>query len=196
MPVASKIIKTDSVIVLANHMNEFGELNFESKARAAKAVEIFNKREISKIVTCGWAYRDDSDIKIADAFKSHIANTLGVNSNKIITELNSRDTVGDAYFTKINLALPLNWKSLCVVTSDYHVMRTQEIFNFIYGKNFLIEVIGVNVFHDKSILCSELVSTNVFRDTFLGVNMGDNLEILKRLRTLHPFYNGQIFSRI
>jgi uncharacterized SAM-binding protein YcdF (DUF218 family) len=196
MTTTSNAIKNDAVIVLANQMDENGLLNSESKARANKAVEILNEREISHIVTCGWAYRNDSDIKIADAFKSYIVNSLGVNPSKVITELNSRDTVGDAYFTKINLALSLNWKNLCVVTSDYHVKRTKEIFSFIYGNEFSVEVYGASVVHDISILSNELASINAFRDTFLGVTMGNNIEILKRLKERHPFYNGQVYSRI
>ena len=107
-----------------------------------------------------------------------------------------RDTVGDAYFTKINMALSLNWKNLCVVTSDYHVKRTKEILSFIYGNCFSVEVYGASVVHDISILGNELASIDAFRDTFLGVTMGNNIEILKRLRERHPFYNGQVYSRI
>lgn len=196
MTTTSNAIKNDAVIVLANQMDENGLLNSESKARANKAVQIFNEYEISHIVTCGWNYRNDSEIKIADAFKSYIVNSLGVNPSKVITELNSRDTVGDAYFTKINIALSLNWKNLCVVTSDYHVNRTQEIFSFIYGNDFSVEVYGASVVHDISILSNELASTYAFRDTFLGVANGNNTEILKRLRDRHPFYNGQVYSKI
>jgi uncharacterized SAM-binding protein YcdF (DUF218 family) len=196
MITTSNAIKKDAVIVLANQMDQNGLLNSESKARANKAVEILNELDISNIVTCGWNYRNDSDIKIADAFKSYIVNSLGVNPSKVITELNSRDTVGDAYFTKINLALSLNWKNLCVVTSDYHVKRTQEIFSFIYGNDFSVEVYGASVDHDSSILSNELVSTYSFRDTFFGITKGNNSEILNRLRERHPFYNGQVYNKI
>jgi uncharacterized SAM-binding protein YcdF (DUF218 family) len=189
-------IKNDAVIVLAHQMDENGLLNSESKARANKAVEILKEREISHIVTCGWAYRDDSDITIADSFKCYIVNSLGINPNKVITELNSRDTVGDAFFTKINLALLLNWKSLCVVTSDYHVKRAQEIFSFIYGNDISLEVYGVSVVHDVSIISNELNSIEAFRETFLGVTMGNNIEILKRLKECHPFYNGKVYKKI
>lgn len=196
MSITSRIIKTDAVIVLANQMNKKGLLNFESKARANKAVEILNGLEIPNIVTCGWAYRKDSDVKIADAFKSYIIDSLGVNPNKVITELNSRDTVGDAYFTKINLALIFNWKRLCVVTSDYHVDRAQEIFNFIYGSNFIVEVFGTNILQDNSILSRELASTEAFRKTFSGITIGNDSEIFERLRESHPFYNGEVYSKI
>jgi uncharacterized SAM-binding protein YcdF (DUF218 family) len=177
-------------------MNEKGMLNYESKARAKKAVAILNERGISNIVTCGWAYRNDSDIKIADAFKSYIVKSLDIDPDKVITELNSRDTVGDAYFTKIHLALMLNWRNLCVVTSKYHVERTQEIFNFIYGNNFSVEVVGVDIVHDNSIISKEIASINAFRDTFLEVSAGNNIEIFERLRERHPFYNGQVYSKI
>ena len=96
----------------------------------------------------------------------------------------------------LSLALSLNWKSLCIVTSNYHVKRTQEIFSFIYGKDFSVEVYGASVSYDISILSNELASTNTFRDTFLGVTEGDNIEILKRLRERHPFYNGHVYGRI
>jgi hypothetical protein len=182
--------------VLANQMSERGVLNSESKARANKAVEIFNHRGISNIVTCGWAYRSDCNIKIADAFKSFIVNSLGVDPNKVITELTSRDTVGDAYFTKIHMALMLNWKDLCVVTSNYHVKRTQEIFNFIYGDGFSVEVYGVDIVHDNSVISHEIASIDAFRNTFLNVGAGNNIEIIERLRERHPFYNGQVYSKI
>ena len=196
MIINSTASKPDAVIVLANQMDINGVLNFESKARAQKAVDILKEQEISKIVTCGWAYRNDSDIRIADAIKDYIENQLGIDSQKIITELNSRDTVGDAYFTKTNLALPLDWKRIIVVTSDYHVRRTLEIFKFVYGANFVIDVIGVTVNHDKIILQNEISSTNAFRDTFIGVDIGNHGQILERLRERHPFYNGEIYRRI
>jgi uncharacterized SAM-binding protein YcdF (DUF218 family) len=196
MTLTSRAIKTDAVIVLANQMSERGVLNSESKARANKAVEIFNHRGISNIVTCGWAYRSDCNIKIADAFKSYIVNSLGVDPNKVITELTSRDTVGDAYFTKIHMALMLNWKDLCVVTSNYHVKRTQEIFNFIYGDGFSVEVYGVDIVHDNSVISHEIASIDAFRNTFLNVGAGNNIEIIERLRERHPFYNGQVYSKI
>jgi uncharacterized SAM-binding protein YcdF (DUF218 family) len=196
MTITAKTNKPDVVIVLANQMDINGVLNLESKARAEKAVVLLKEQEIPKIVTCGWAYRSDSNIRIADAFKTYIVDNLGINPQKIITEINSRDTVGDAYFTKINLALALGWKKIWVVTSDYHVPRAQEIFNFIYGTDFEIAVIGAAVSKDDSILRNEVASTHAFRQTFLGVEIGNHSQIIARLRERHPFYNGQVYSRI
>lgn len=177
-------------------MDKNGFLNFESKSRAAKAVEIFNEYEISYIVTCGWAYRSDSNIKIAEAFKTYLVDEMGVNPGKVITEVNSRDTVGDAFFTKVNHASRLNWRSVCVVTSNYHVARTNEIFNFIYGDDYSVEVVGTPIDYDESTLNHEIASMDAFKKTFTGVTMGSNAEILERLRERHPFYNGKVYSKI
>lgn len=189
-------IKPDAVIVLANQMDINGILNNESKARAVMAVKIFNEKSAKCLVTCGWAYRDDTNIKIADAFKSFIVDELGISSDQVVTELSSRDTVGDAFFTKINLALSSSWKRICIVTSNYHVARTQEIFNFIYGNDYLIDVIGTAVSTDNTVLSNEISSTEAFRDTFSDVEMGNDGQVLERLRERHPFYNGEIYKQI
>ena len=186
----------DAIIVLANHMDANGVLNLESIARAKKAVEIFNEKNIPYLVTSGWAYRKDSEIKIAVAFKHYLVENLHVNPKKILTELNSRDTVGDAFFTKINLAVPLSWKKICVVTSNYHVERANEIFNLIYGNKFLINTYGADVIHDDSVVNNELSSINIFRKTFLGVEIGNDNQILSRLQEAHPFYNGRFYDKI
>jgi uncharacterized SAM-binding protein YcdF (DUF218 family) len=189
-------IISDAVIVLSNQMNIDGVLNDESKARAIKAVKVFKESSNGALVTCGWNYRNDTNIKIADSFKQYITVELGVDPSKVITEPNSRDTVGDAYFTKVNLAKSHFWKKIIVITSDYHVMRTKEIFNFIYGDNFLVEVIGASIDINNSNFEKEFNSLKAFRKTFLGINAGDDEEILRVLRERHPFYNGTIYKAI
>ena len=191
-----KPLSADAVIVLANQMDANGILNFESIARANMAVKLLNTGNIPHIVTCGWAYRRETKINIADAFKEYLIDRLSVDSNKILTEINSRDTVGDAIFTKINLANNLSWRKILVVTSNYHVRRTEEIFNFIYGNNFSVNVFGVDVDFSNSTLDNELASTEAFRKTFFGIEKGKDDEIFKRLYEKHPFYNGAIYNAI
>ncbi len=186
----------DAVIVLANLMDEKGVLNFESAARAARSVEVLRERSGNALVTCGWAYLKGCEISIADAFKDHIVSQFDVLPEMIIAERNSRDTVGDAYFTKMSLAKPRGWKSICVVTSDYHVKRTKVIFDFIYGDAFKIEVLGAEVPCSDETSLNEFKSLEAFKTTFDGVQRGNDAMILDRLRHRHPFYNGEVYSRI
>ena len=177
-------------------MHADGSLNIESALRAKKAAETYQQLQASFLVTCGWNYRKDLNLTIAEAFKKYIISNFSVPPKNILTENLSRDTVGDAYFTKIKLAIPNKWMNICVVTSYYHVERTREIFNFVYGDNYKIDVIGANVTSNMQIMDNELSSLNAFRSTFLGVRKGNDAEILNTLRSKHPFYNGVIYDQI
>lgn len=191
----------DAVVVLANLMDAQGRLNDESARRAAKAATLFRACGAAVLVTTGWAYRPDSPLPIADAFRQHLIRHHAIPAERIVADPNARDTVGDAYFTKIGLARPRGWKHVMVVTSDYHVARSQEIFNFIYGPGFTIEAVGAEIAKDGAsdtiaVAASEQASLDAFRRTFAGITPGDDDAIGERLRRCHPFYNGDIHPRL
>ena len=194
--VISNLNKIDAVIVLANYMDCCGVLNDESKARAVRAVEIFKDKKASALLTSGWAYRSDNHIPIAEVIKQYIISNFLINPDCIFADPNSRDTVGDAYFTKINFAIPFQWRHILVVTSNYHVERAQEIFDFIYGDNFIIKICAVEIDFSELTMEKEISSLEAFRRTFSGVKRENNSEIFSRLRYSHPFYNGFLLDKI
>ena len=126
-----------AIIVLGNRINKSGKPNRESSSRMDVAIEAFYQKKAPYIITCGWAYRDDSSISIADAMKTYAVQKK-VPEHVIFTEANSRDTVGDAYFTKTNIVSKNYWNKLLIVTSEYHAIRAYAIFKYIYGKEFLM----------------------------------------------------------
>lgn len=184
----------NAIIVLANSMDAGGNLNSETLARLSTAVDRLRAEEALLIVTCGWAYRSDSDICIGDAMASHAEFAMGIPKSKIISETTSRDTVGDAVFTKRNLANPRGWQNIIVVTSAYHSARTREVFSFIYGRK--IDVVSAASEDTLLLRESEAKSIDAFRDTFSGVMPGDDEAIFDRLTSTHPFYNGEVYPRI
>lgn len=185
----------DAIIILSNEMGSDGTLNQESIARANYAIRLTDKLNPQFIITSGWAYRQDSLIDIADAVKAYLIK-CGLNSEKIITDSNSRDTVGDAFFSRVNIVEPLKLNKICVVTSNYHVPRTQKIFNFIYGSGFSIDVVGAKVDVTSDIVRKEMSSSRKFKQTFQGVKTGNIKEIYTALRSRHPFYNGEVHEKI
>jgi len=185
----------DCIITLANEMDKECQLNPESVARIRLGVEYFFQNTQSILITCGWNYRKDTETPIGNVMKN-FAIELGVPKNNIITELNSRDTVGDAFFTKVNIIEKRLCKDILVVTSDYHVDRTNVIFNFIYGPNYKIHVIGAQGFFNQDKQIQENDSLNAFYKTFKNVEIGNNLNIFTALTMHHPFYNGKIHPKV
>ena len=59
---------------------------------------------------------------------------LGVPATKLLKETSSYDTVGNAYFSATIHAWPLGWRNIAVVTSAFHMPRTQEIFKQVFQR--------------------------------------------------------------
>ena len=184
----------DAVIALANQMDAAGRLNEESMSRLTLACDLVKSGRAPLLVTCGWDYRDDSDLVIADVMAEWAMRHLGMDASHILTEPQSRDTVGDAVFTKRSLANRFGWNSILVVTSAYHVERTKEIFAFVYGRP--VDVRGAPGPDDTALAMSEARFLAAFRSTFAGVAPGDDEAIYTRLRTAHPFYNGEVYPAL
>ena len=185
----------DCIIVLANEMDKEGNLNDETISRINLAYKLFLCNKSSYLITCGWDYRIDSSLFIGNVMKE-FALKLGVPDKKIISEINSRDTVGDAFFTKHNIIKKRGWKNLLVVTSNYHVDRTLKIFKFIYGVDYNFKVFGAKGFDSYKKLITEKKSIKSFKETFKNINEGDDINIFKNLIHKHPYYNGLNYPKI
>jgi hypothetical protein len=57
----------------------------------------------------------------------------GVPQQRILEETASYDTIGNAYFSLVIHVVPRNFRQLLVITSAFHMPRTQAIFKWIYG---------------------------------------------------------------
>ena len=177
-------------------MDKMGKLNKESSSRMDIAIEAFHENRAPYVITCGWAYRRDSPIAIADAMKKYAIEIGRIPSGSIITERNSKDTVGDAVFTKKYIAAKREWKNILVATSDYHAPRANEIFNFVYGKRYSIEIIVALTNTTEEQLETEKKSVNAFHETFKDIKAGEDAAIYERLCEKHPYYNGLVHPKI
>jgi uncharacterized SAM-binding protein YcdF (DUF218 family) len=174
--------KYHAIIVLANLMDRDGLLNAESRGRVDTAVQAYRDKLAPVVVCCGWAYRDDCPIAIADAMVEYARGRAVA-----IPERRPRDTVGDAAFT-YEFANPV------VVTSAYHAARAAEIFSFARGRT--IDVISAPSADTPELRASEARSLEAFHRTFAGVRPGDRTGFVSRLQDAHPFYNGEVYPRL
>ena len=179
-------------------MNSIGQLNDESKDRADKAAKMFFSKKNIMIITSGWAYRKDTNITVADALRIYLNRVHSIPINKIYCQHNSRDTVGDALFSHFYVKKNFPTSKIIVITSDYHVERTKKIFEFVYGKTYIIEVVGVETSIDKKNIykLSEKKSLEAFIQTFKNIKAGDISNISERLSEKHPYYNGEKYAKL
>ena len=186
-------------VVLANLMSSKGVLNNETKARLDLARKLDSESKSEIIFLCGWAYRPDCSITIADAMKDYLSGHSSGFENRIVCQKFSRDTVGDAVFTclyLLELFEDLSSVDLHVITSDYHARRTKEVFTFVFGNSPFISVHSSPTLNGNGFASKELDSLEAFRKTFSTSSSGDLHSIYLSLRNNHPFYNGLVHPQI
>lgn len=180
-------------IVLANLMDKNGELNKESKKRVDELIRVIGIQKNKNIFFCGWAYREDSDKTIASAQKKYFESNHRL-QHKIFLIEDSRDTVGDAVFSRILIDNLSGIDVINVITSDYHIERTSIIFNFVFGKTYKIKMISAKTDMPKNYIATEKESMRKFQETFSGIMDGDIDKISSTMYEKHPFYNGEVYK--
>ncbi len=185
------------IYVLSRYMNSNKILCKETKLRANFAIKLALKKNIKTIITSGWAYRQDTSMPIGKVVGKFISDKIHNSNIKVFSDINSRDTVGDALFIKEKL-VNLNCSKLIVVTSDYHVVRTKLIFESFLNHLTKIKVVGVTSDFklNKKILLNEKNSIIAFKNTFKNIDFKNNKEVFEKLLKEHPFYNGDIYTKL
>lgn len=111
----------------------------------------------------------------AQAMKEY-ALSLGINKNKIIKEEKSKDTIGNAYFTK----QIIKNNTFLVITSDFHKERVEYIFEKVFKRK--IKVIGV-----KTGLTERFVKDQAIL-TFTELLLNDVSDFKEFIYKFHPGY--------
>jgi uncharacterized SAM-binding protein YcdF (DUF218 family) len=64
---------------------------------------------------------------------AHYLTERSISPDRILPETCSLDTIGNAYFARVIHTDPLGLRSLRIVTSAFHMARTEAIFNWVFG---------------------------------------------------------------
>jgi hypothetical protein len=59
----------------------------------------------------------------------------GVGPNRILIEACSYDTIGNAYFSRVVHVIPSRFQRVLVITSEFHMPRTEVVFRWVYSLN-------------------------------------------------------------
>lgn len=171
------------LILLSNDFDYNLQLNEISKIRANYAYSYYNEGD--KIFTLGWKGKFSKE-SISIEMKKYLMKNYELPNNLIIPISESRDTVGDAFFSRLYInKLDLVYRKLKVVTSDWHLPRVEYIFNTIFP-NDQIEYHGIHT--PGGDIIKEKQSLEIYKETFKGVDFNNFDEIKQRLFSKHKLY--------
>jgi uncharacterized SAM-binding protein YcdF (DUF218 family) len=127
----------DAVLIAGGGVREGGVLPDHVAARFDRALEVAGDA-IFVPLSAGTPYRppplDGRGFPILEARAG--ADYLvrrGVDPRRIAIEESSYDTIGNAYFSRVIHAIPRGFRRILVITSAFHMPRTEAIFRWVYG---------------------------------------------------------------
>ena len=160
-------------------------INNETKLRSYLGYKLFKKNDL--ILTLGWNGGKKTK-SISEKVKKHLIAKFDLPSNNIISIPFSKDTVGDAFFSReYLLTQKIPFKSIIVITSDWHLKRSRIIFNAIYNNDPKLMFCKINSKKPKYV--NEESSLKAFYKTFEYTNFKDFEDVKKTIFSKHPLYN-------
>ena len=131
--------KLDLIIVLAGGLTEKGQLHEWVIRRLDRAIELY-KIYNCPILCCGGGtyhkppYINEKGFVIHES--TECVNYLvqqGINKTEIYREWSSYDTIANAFFSlTTHVMCNLKYKNIGIITSEFHMSRTKEIFDWVY----------------------------------------------------------------
>jgi len=184
----------DIIIVLGGGIESDGSLPEIPKLRITKGVELLNNGVAPRIIMSGkWGFwLEKEPIRTEAEAMREYAIGLGISADAIFKEDISKDTIGNAYFCKLNFLEPNNWYNIIIVTSDYHIPRTRYVFEKVLGNDYTIEFVSVDSklspeeFSVK--VNKENKTTEFLKKWFDSINPGDTKAVKELMYTKHPGY--------
>jgi len=181
----------DAILIPGGGLLKGGRLPVWTKRRLDKALEI-RKDEYIITLSAGTVHKAPQlnrkgyplfeCVRAADYLMKN-----GLSPKKILTEHASYDTLGNAYFARVIHTETRKWRKLLVITSNFHLKRTQEIFQWVFSLDsprpaYNLEFVGVaDDGIDKQVLLARIKKE---KDSLRKVR-----RLKKKITSLQKFHN-------
>ncbi|DBB06064.1 TPA: hypothetical protein ACH3X3_009634 [Trebouxia sp. C0006] len=188
--------KPDAVVVLGGGLNPQGGIPRWGQRRLDTALQIY--RQPGGGTPHKPAVLSDSGhvVHEGSAYAAYLLEQ-GVPAEHVLKEVSSYDTVGNAYFSLVIHALPADWRKLAVVTSDFHMPRSQAIFDHCShlaalwkGQKGWFEM-SFHAASDEGIFAEDVLEARKQREEESRQTWFINTQKLKTLPDLHSFIHTE-----
>lgn len=75
-------------------------------------------------------------IRHSDAAAQYLVRKRGIEAENIFMETTSYDTIGGAFFSRVQFTEIRGWRRLLVVTCDWHAQRVKSVFDWIFSASY------------------------------------------------------------
>lgn len=180
----------DAVVVLGCGIDENGRLGDDARSSVVAVVPLLKRQAAPLIIfSGGYSYKAGfvPPVSEAQAMKDY-AVSLGLPGNQILVEAGSRDTLGNAHFTKTNLLAPLALRRVAVLGGPNHsAERLRYIFGMVLGPRYDYELLE-HPGSRQSESAHEQESLKQLQGWLEGVEAGDDAAVYAVMRGQDPAY--------
>lgn len=181
----------DAIIVLAGGISNEG-LVHPWVERRLYASYLFYKNRKTKIICLGGGSYHIPAICNSDGFIIHESTScaeylinLGIDSKDVYKEWSSYDTIANGYFGFTNHIIPMGLKRILIITSDFHMDRSKEIFNWMNRLyNNILDIKYYRVTDDE--LDNDIISIRRSRERESLNNLKNH--VIPKIKTIQEFH--------
>lgn len=178
-------------IVLGFKLNDDGGVANILKKRLDKAADFYSKGKIQKVLLSGGTPSKRSRVSESCAMYDYLVST-GLPRNALIKEEKSRDTFGNAIFSK-KIADRIKPAKIFVFTSNWHLRRARLIFEKFFGGAYGLSFVECGGWNTSTLIYVLSGYENKFyKITEVLLKAFKNLQkesAVKKLFSLHPLYS-------
>ena len=183
----------DAIVVLGGGVEQDGALPTLSRTRVERAVELYHAGVAPRMILSGRCGLSAPEPAVTEAAAmAAYAREHGVPAEALLLEEEARDTLGNAYFTRELFLAPNGWRSIRVVTSDFHLSRAAWVFRKILGAQYDFSFVSASSgFPPRELIVRALEECKLYiflNEWLAAVEEGDEHSIERVMEQEHPGY--------
>ena len=185
---------THAIVILGCGIDAAGSIGSDAEHSVRLGVDVLAQRSDACLIMTGrvsYKATFEPSISEAQAMKEY-AVKLGVPGNRIFVETESKDTLGNLFFTKQNLLVPLRISDITIVRGpNQSTERIEYLVRKVLGPDYTYRLIEPDIQRPAE-RAREQKSLSIAKRWLDPIDDGDMGAIYALMRAKHPGYNSLI----